>query len=128
MSGPSARASRAGIRNMTMIAELFGSVVGLVLTVLLLLATILAFRNPNRPEWMNADNAQMIATVGLLMVGCLSIGAFIQSATDAGVDVVVTLGLVAVLPAAMLVIAAWLVGYGRRLDRADAGHSPFRRD
>jgi hypothetical protein len=110
---------------MAIIAELFASLVGIAVTVLLLLATILAFRNPHRPQWMKAENVEMSATVGLLLVGCLSIGAFIQTATDAGVDVVVTLGLVAVLPTVMLVIAAWLIGYRRRLERADAGQSPF---
>ena len=125
MSGGTPQALRAGNINMTIFAEILGSLVGIMFTVLLLLGTILAFRNPYRPQWMKGENVEMSATVGLLLVGCLSVGAFIQSATSAGIDVVVTLVLVAVLPTAMLLIAAWLIGYGRRLQRADAGHSPF---
>lgn len=90
-----------------------------------ILFTVLAFRNPQRPGWMQGDAMPIAASLAIAAIVCFGIGNMISGGIAAGFGVATAFGLtIAVcIGAAYAMVRGFRIG--ERLRRSDAGESPF---
>lgn len=101
--------------------------VGLVIgTILIIEFVILLFRNPHRPAWLRKEPAQTAGALLLVGLSCFSFAAFVTGLLEAELHVFTALAMAVALPIAVAFISARAIGFRARLQRADAGESPFR--
>lgn len=90
-----------------------------------ILFTVLAFRNPQRPRWLRREAMAVTASLAIAAVVCFGIGNMISGAIEAGFGVATAF----VLTIVVCIVAGYAMvrGFhiGERLQRSDAGESPF---
>lgn len=99
-----------------------GSVIG---TVLLIEFLVLAFRNPHRPHWLHRESVQTGAALVIVASLCFSFAAFMTGLLEAGLNVFAALAAALLLPLVVAVVSGRAIRFRERLQRADAGQSPF---
>jgi hypothetical protein len=95
------------------------------LTVLILF-TLLAFRNPHRPGWLRTDFTESVAVSGLLTVTAFIWTFHISGLLDAGVSIFVAPVITPIIVLIFGFVVWRLFGIGERLARTRKGQSPFR--
>jgi len=100
-------------------------IVALIAAVSVFQLTVLAFRNPFRPTWLNKAGAESIAATA--NVGSLSVSTAFEIAglIAAGFNAFFALAITMALIFGVVIFNWHIFRYGERLRRADAGHSPF---
>jgi hypothetical protein len=110
---------------MQIVATLVFELVGVVVTILAVQFVILAARNPKRPRWLEVEWVQAMVAVAIVTIGCFSIGLLVAGMVAAGLDLFPTLVIALVFTVVVAWASARILGFRARLERADAGQSPF---
>jgi hypothetical protein len=110
---------------MNILGTLVFEIAGVIAAVVFIQLVILAMRNPHRPDWLNGEPVQAMVAVLIVTLGCFTIGLLASGLVAAGMELFVMLAISAALPIAVAFLSARIFGFQQRLDRADAGESPF---
>jgi hypothetical protein len=86
---------------------------------------VLVFRNPLRPQWLRINALYSPVIIAVIATGVLVFAGLVAALAGAGLHVLAALAAALVLMIAVTVANARIFGIRERLERADAGASPF---
>lgn len=86
---------------------------------------VLVFRSARRPRYLRSGFAESAAVIGIVMGITLSVAMLVAGLIAAGANVFVSLVIAAIVPLAVAFVNERLFHIRDRLQRAEAGDSPF---
>jgi hypothetical protein len=111
---------------MEFVFSLLAEIVAVVIVVSGIQFTVLAFRNPHRPQWMRSGLSEALIVLAIVTGISFSVAMLISGLENAGVHVIPAVIAGVLFPLAVVLANEKIFGIRKRLRWAADGQSPFR--